>query len=117
MKGDLEDYIHAVVVNVRVPMFTSYHQPYLLTHTHSCQGYKQQRAFIIAQSPMQSTARDFWKVVYDRKCGVIVTLCDLTEGGKVRMGLIETLTFLELASRSIHHSHTCCRFTKHWFHT
>ena len=47
------------------------------------QGYKQQRAFIIAQSPMESTARDFWKMVYDRKCGVIVMLCDLVEGGKV----------------------------------
>ena len=38
LKGDLEDYIHAVVVNVRVPMFTSYHQPYLLTHTHMSVG-------------------------------------------------------------------------------
>ena len=47
------------------------------------QGYKQQRAFIIAQSPMQLTARDFWKMVYDRKCGVIVMLCDLVESGKV----------------------------------
>ena len=48
------------------------------------QGYKQQRAFIIAQSPMESTARDFWKMVTDRKCGVIVMLCDLVEDGEVR---------------------------------
>ena len=47
------------------------------------QGYKQQRAFIIAQSPMESTARDFWKMVHDRKCGVIVMLCDLVEDGEV----------------------------------
>ncbi|CAI8028519.1 Receptor-type tyrosine-protein phosphatase alpha [Geodia barretti] len=60
LKGETEDYIHAVAVN----------------------GYKQQRAFIIAQSPMQSTARDFWKTVYDRKCGVLVMLCDLVESGK-----------------------------------
>jgi protein tyrosine phosphatase len=60
LKGETEDYIHAVAVN----------------------GYKQQRAFIIAQSPMQSTARDFWKMVYDRKCGVVVMLCDLVETGK-----------------------------------
>ena len=32
---------------------------------------------------MQSTARDFWKMVYDRKCGVLVMLCDLVESGKV----------------------------------
>jgi protein tyrosine phosphatase len=42
-------------------------------------GYKQQRAFIIAQSPMESTARDFWKMVWDRKCGVMVMLCHLEE--------------------------------------
>ena len=47
------------------------------------QGYKQQRAFIIAQSPMESTARDFWKMVHDRKCGVIVMLCDLVEEEQV----------------------------------
>ena len=49
------------------------------------QGYKQQRAFIIAQSPMESTARDFWKMIYDRKCGVIVMLCDLVEDGEVQV--------------------------------
>ncbi|CAI8052760.1 Receptor-type tyrosine-protein phosphatase alpha [Geodia barretti] len=60
LRGDHPDYINAVFIN----------------------GYKQQRAFIIAQSPMQSTARDFWKMVYDRKCGVLVMLCDLVESGK-----------------------------------
>ena len=34
---------------------------------------------------MQSTARDFWKMVHDRQCGVIVMLSDLVEGGQVRM--------------------------------
>ena len=33
---------------------------------------------------MQFTARDFWKMVHDRKCGVIVMLCQLTEAEKVR---------------------------------
>ena len=32
---------------------------------------------------MQSTARDFWKIACDRKCGVLVMLCDLVETGKV----------------------------------
>jgi len=34
---------------------------------------------------MQSTARDFWKMVYDRECKVIVMLSDLVEGGQVRI--------------------------------
>ena len=68
------DYIHAVFVNVQ-----------------QLQGYKQRRAFIIAQSPMESTARDFWKMIYDRKCGVIVMLCDLMEDGEVKQLAIDSL--------------------------
>ena len=49
----------------------------------SVQGYKQQRGFIIAQAPMKSTCRDFWKMVYERECGVIVMLSDLVENGEV----------------------------------
>ena len=57
----------------------------LSTHTlcTSVQGYKQQRGFIIAQAPMKSTCRDFWKMVYERECSVIVMLSDLVENGEV----------------------------------
>ena len=48
------------------------------------QGYKRHRAFIITQGPMQSTSRDFWKMVCSRKCSVIVMLSDLVEQGEVR---------------------------------
>ena len=58
------------------------------------QGYKQQRAFIIAQSPMESTARDFWKMVHDRKCGVIVMLCDLVEDEQVAKPYSGTVTLV-----------------------
>ena len=61
------------------------------THTHyghislgvSVQGYKQRKGFIIAQAPMKSTCQDFWKMVYERECGVIVMLSDLVENGEV----------------------------------
>ncbi|CAI8037248.1 Receptor-type tyrosine-protein phosphatase delta, partial [Geodia barretti] len=72
LRGDLQTYIHAVFVN----------------------GYKQQRAFIIAQSPMESTARDFWKMVHDRKCGVIVMLCDLVEDEQVAKPYSGTVTLV-----------------------
>ena len=32
---------------------------------------------------MKATCRDFWKMVYERECGVIVILSDLVENGKV----------------------------------
>ena len=47
------------------------------------QGYKQYKGFIIAQAPMQFTCRDFWKVIYERECGVVVMLSDLVENGRV----------------------------------
>ena len=49
------------------------------------QGYKQSKAYIIAEGPMASTTRNMWKVVYDRKCGAIVMLSDLVESGMVRI--------------------------------
>ena len=49
----------------------------------SVQGYKQRRGFIIAQAPMKCTCRDFWKMIYERECGVIVMLSDLVENGEV----------------------------------
>ena len=49
------------------------------------QGYKQRKGFIIAQAPMKSTCRDFWKMVYERECGVIVMLSDLVENEEVEL--------------------------------
>ena len=48
------------------------------------QGYKQHRAFIITQGPMKSTSRDFWKMVFSRKCSAIVMLSELCEQGEVQ---------------------------------
>ena len=47
------------------------------------QGYHERKAFIIAQSPMENTARDFWKMIMDYKVSAIVMLCGLEENGEV----------------------------------
>ena len=83
LKGETPDYINASVAHVNLYNtleYVKFCQQHLIP---SLQGYKQQRAFIIAQNPMESTARDFWKVVHDRKCGVIVMFCQMTEAGNV----------------------------------
>ena len=49
---------------------------------YSVQGYKQKYEYI-TQGPMESTCTDFWKMVHDRKCGVIIMTSDLQEGGQV----------------------------------
>ena len=94
LKRESKDYIHASFANVcentkslrrTVSLLSTHTHP---VHTHiplctSVQGYKQQKGFIIAQAPMRSTCRDFWKMVYERECGVIVMLSDLVENGEV----------------------------------
>ena len=49
----------------------------------SFQGHKHQKAYIIAQNPLKTTVRNFWKVIFDRKCGVVVMLTPLEESGEV----------------------------------
>ena len=47
------------------------------------QGYKSQKAYIIAQNPLQSTVRNLWKVIVDKKCGMVVMLSHLKENKEV----------------------------------
>ena len=37
----------------------------------------------MAEGPMESTARNMWKLIYDRKCGAVVMLSNLVENGMV----------------------------------
>jgi len=46
-------------------------------------GYKQYKGFIVTQAPMENTCQDFWKMVFERGCGLIVMLSDLVENGEV----------------------------------
>ena len=47
------------------------------------QGYHTRKGFIIAQSPMKNTTRDFFKMIVDYEVSVIVMCCDLQETGEV----------------------------------
>ena len=68
---------------VRISNISHTHTVHMPSLWKSVQGYKQKRGFIIAQAPMKSTCRDFWKMVYEKECGVIVMLSDLVENGEV----------------------------------
>ena len=54
---------------------------HITTPAISIQGYKQRKGFIIAQSPMVTTAKDFIKMLFERECGVVVMLCGCEDGG------------------------------------
>ena len=45
------------------------------------QGYKRLNTYIATQGPLQNTVEDFWRMVWEFKCRVILMLCPLTEEG------------------------------------
>ena len=66
---------------------------YVIVHSFLyTQGYKHQKAYIIAQNPLQSTVRNFWKVIYDRKCAVVVMLSRLREKGEVQDFIVRSMS-------------------------
>ena len=54
----------------------SFNYPYL-------QGYHAHRAFIAAQSPLQSTVNDFWTVIAEKRVQTVLLLCQLVEDAQV----------------------------------
>jgi len=84
--------LYILVERCRVPLKQSYinasyadvrHIHYVSVIDCAIQGYKQSRAYIIAQSPMANTITDFWKMISGKQCAVIIMLCELLENDEV----------------------------------
>lgn len=48
------------------------------------QSYRRQKAFIATQGPLARTVMDFWRMIRQYKCPVIIMLTELVEKGQVR---------------------------------
>ena len=61
------------------------------------QGYKQRRAYIAAQGPLNDTINDFWRMIMEKKCNIIVMLSGTTENDQVSTkitGSLRTIIWL-----------------------
>ena len=52
------------------------------------QGYKNDKAWIVAQNPMKSTVNDFWKMIIDEQVPAIVMLCSPEEERRVSIRIL-----------------------------
>ena len=70
-------------------MIISYAEPHFFPQKccHVCsfsdQSYRKKDAFIATQSPLPNTVEDFWRLIYDWKCPLIVMLNQLDPMDKV----------------------------------
>ncbi len=53
-------------------------------HANFVEGYHRLRKFICTQGPLEQTALDFWRMVWQEKAGVVVCLTQLVERKQVK---------------------------------
>lgn len=83
----IEQYINANYIKV---LAHTHHLLYYLiedNEPHFCdeQGPKEESQYYIAcQGPMEETVQDFWQMIWENQCKIIIQLTDMSENGVAR---------------------------------
>lgn len=70
------DYIHANYVGLN--------REFNFVNCCVIQKCLDEKKFICTQGPILSTVNDFWRMVWQEKCKIIIMLCELVEQGKFK---------------------------------
>ena len=77
-QNEESDYVHASFLDV---CFVRYLDTF--SHVRRVQGYNESQLFIVAENPLFSTTGNFWRMVVQHKCAILVMLSDCSEHGEV----------------------------------
>jgi len=55
------------------------------------QGYRCRKAYIATQGPMMETTEDFWRMLWEHNCSIVVMMTKVKEMGVVRACVLDLL--------------------------